>query len=225
MISIDKLEKKYKFNFSGFEKSLDNYYEFSSSINNPKFDAKKGRKAYQDLTNYFKEIINIAVIEYKIKEPNQYFSSVLSETIIPKTRFYSPKTEFEFTIGLFQDFYVIWEVNFCNNLKSMKDDFWKLLIEFSNLGKFDFKEEKRNLLDLRKKHKHLFNQRGNFYKFMRNYFLTQIEYGGTTELGYIELKWDNEIDKNEMVQKFIHSIEILYKLNILLLKAEIKNRN
>ncbi len=223
MTEYEKLERKYRISAELYKQSIDDYYKYSFAINNPDFNKEKGEEAHSRVTDFFEEIIDIAGLENKMKEPHKIFSTTLSETIIPKTALLTKGSELEINIGLFRDFYVIWDIQYCDHIKDMKDDFWLLLFEFASLGKFKFQEEKRDLNSIRKKHKHLFNRRGNFYKLMRNYFLTQTEYQRTRKLGMIGVEWDNKTDLKELIPKFIRAIGILNKLNIMLYKKAIKN--
>lgn len=212
MHSLDKLEKKYVFHTNELTKIIPDYYKYTSTINNPAYEPFIADIHFTKLINYLAEVVEIAAKELKIKDYELYGTE--EREIIPKIGFVTK--DFEFTIGLFRDFYIIWEIKNPDVIKDMKDDFWMLLFEWSKLGKFQFKENDVNLPNLRKKHPNLFNKRSNFFKLFRNYYLTQVEYKSTRQLGFISLTWDDKLAPAEIVSNLLNAIEIIYKLNKML---------
>ncbi|MGQ2981857.1 hypothetical protein [Flavobacterium sp.] len=212
MNSLEKLEKKYNFNTNELIEILPNYYKYTSTIDNPAYEPFIADIHFTKLINYLAEILEIAAKELKIEGYELYGTE--EREIVPKVGFVTK--DLEFTIGLFREFYIIWEIKNPNAIKDMKDEFWMLLFEWSTLGKFQFKENDVNLPNLRKKHPDLFNNRSNFFKLFRNYYLTQIEYKSTRQLGFIRLTWDENSMPTEIVSKLLKAIEIINKLNKML---------
>ncbi|MDC8099158.1 hypothetical protein [Chryseobacterium rhizosphaerae] len=215
MISIEKIKKKYHFDTEEFTPILENYFKYTSTINNPNYAPHLAEIHFNRLIDYFIDIIEISVKEFRIKDDYELYYTDKNQ-IIPKIGFVS--ADFEFTIGLFREIYIIWEIKNPDNIKNLKDDFWNLLFEFTSLGKFEYKEKNVNISDLRKKHSSLFSKRAHFFKLFRNYFLTQSEYKRTDELGFLHLGWNTETNVEEWVLNLINAIGVVYKLNSTLTK-------
>ena len=213
MISIENVKKKYKFNTSELPEILKNFYTYTNTIDNPNYQPHLAEIHFNRLIDFFIELLEISAKECKIKSDyDLYYTD--KKDIIPKVGFI--EENFEFTVGLFRDFYIIWEIKNPDNIKNMKDEFWNLLFEFSKLGKFEYKENNVNLPYLRKKHPSLFNKRSNFFKLFRDFYLTQAEYKSTMQLGFLRLTWDNETQPDVLLSNLINSILLIYKLNTLL---------
>lgn len=206
-----------EFNVNEFENSLAQYMSKCLDLSG-EIDKTEAELHFQNLLTYFEQIVHISIKENKIKGTNEVFSDTDLSSIVPKTGFYNREFDFQITVGLFREFYVVWKMDHCGDLGAMNDSFWQLLFELFTIGELEFIEGEQFSPEIKRKHKHFFNKRGNFFRLLRTYFISQIELGESKELGQIVLRWDYKTDKRELIQKYIHSIGVFYKLHKLLLK-------
>ncbi len=221
MVTVQNIVKKYNIDPEEFDQAKQDYYTYCSTINNKQYDREKAIECFNRFIQMLVSIARIAATESKVKEDADIFTSERKD-IIPKVGFVTTDTEIEISIGLFRDFYILAKLSYVNNLSSMGDDFWQLLLRLPELGKFEFKEEPKSSPEERKKYPQLFNKRGSIYKLTRNYFVSQMEYGHCNSLGYLEVKWDNATKFEDLILKYIETFRILYRLNYLLRQEDQK---
>ncbi|MGQ3087270.1 hypothetical protein, partial [Flavobacterium sp.] len=113
MNSLEKLEKKYNFNTNELIEILPNYYKYTSTIDNPAYEPFIADIHFTKLINYLAEILEIAAKELKIEGYELYGTE--EREIVPKVGFVTK--DLEFTIGLFREFYIIWEIKNPNAIK------------------------------------------------------------------------------------------------------------
>ncbi len=222
MTPIDKLTRKYKFNPSNFDTAKDNYYTFCMTINNPNYSIEKSEEAYKALYESFVQILDIAASESQIRENLSLYTPTLHDIPISVT-IATDTSDINITMVLFQNFYVATAIKSPQNIKFMKDEFWSLLFQLSAVGTFRFKEKELPDKTMRKKHPQLFNKTGNYYKFLRNYFLFEANYGRIRDLGSIAVSWESTESFDVLIPKICDAVKIMYRLNFLLWKHDNKN--
>lgn len=234
MINIEEITKKHKVDLGSFDLAKANYYKdcIKTILDNPneivdkldKSDLKdKAIKSFDSICGKLSEIILICGHEASVKENAEILWSTLKD-VIPQVGFITEKTNINITIGLFRDFYITTKLNYTNNLSSMTDEFWQMLLRLTEIGLFKFTEDQKPSPVIRNKYPHLFNKRGGIYKLTRNYFLSQMEYGHCNSLGYLNVQWDNETSFEKLILNYCETFKIMYKLNYMLWKEELKNK-
>lgn len=236
MKQIDRISRKYNVNLSDFDNAKEDYYKkcFVQELDPLNFDPKQfeaevnkinnsdiAKESFNNFRDHFYDLLRICALESKVKEDADLFANDFIEKIA-KAQFCGDDTNIEITIGLFRKFYLITKLGYTNNLKYMPDSFWEQLLKLSIYGKFEFKEGTKPPAEMRKKHPDLFKKRGSMYKFMRNYFLNEIEFHFTNSLGYLTVEWDNDTKLEDMLINIIETFRIMYNLNYMLWTEESK---
>ncbi len=228
-----KILKKYDFDTSEFELAVNSFYEncgitfYNKGDEIPKIDKKeaiaKSTKSFDNLIVKLVKIIKICGQESKIREFGDIYATENDAPFtIPRANLNTEKTDIDITIGVFRGFYIATDLKYVNNIKSMPDKFWQLITKLTELGNFEFIEQNKITPDLRKKYSSLFKTRGNIYKLTRNYFINQLEYGFCDSLGTLRVSWNYDIDKADLIGKFIETFKIMYSINHMLWTIENK---
>lgn len=218
-MSIDTLIKKHHLDLNSYKQTKDNYYRDCMKYDNPNYDENLATNSFDAICEKFEALIHISAREAKVKENGQtYWAS--SKEVIPKAAVVMEDTKIDITLGLFRDFYIITKLENTNNLYSMKDEFWNLLLKLTELGKFNYREEHKHPSHVSKKYPRFFNKQGNINKIMRDYFINQTEYGSCHRLGTISVNWDMNTAIDILIINYIEAFKIMYKLNYLLWSEE-----
>lgn len=104
------------------------------------------------------------------------------------------------------------------NLRKMKDDFWIILLELLKLGDFEFIENEQFSDLVMSKHPKFFKgkTKGNIFRLMRNYFISEIELDECIDLGSYSVKWPIEMSVDKLLIKGNTAYLLIQKLNKLL---------
>ena len=223
MILFEKIEKKYNIDVQSYMVAISNYYLNCNTIDNPKYSIEKSKESFEILCRKLEEIFYICVNEVKIKENFEIYSSSLKD-IIPKTGFSADTTKIEIITGLFRDFYITTELKFVNNITSVSDEFWQSLVKLSEIGQFEFNETNKPSRTMRNKYPQLFKNRSKFFKLFRNLIVNHLEYGFCQSLGFISVKWPNNISVENLICNYCESFKLMYNINYLLWSEEQKNQ-
>lgn len=224
MNQLERIALKHGFNLKAFELAKENYYsncgvkilnsDDPKSVINRDESISKASESFYNFCMMLRDILLICADEAELREDFELFHNDIQE-IIPKACLQT-ETNIKITIGLFRDFYIFTKINLPNSLYSMDDEFWFLLCQLSDIGKFSFKEEHTPSREIRKKYPQLFNKRGNIYKLFRNFLLNQIEYGFCNSIGYIEVRWENNIKSDKLILNYCKAFKIMHRINFLL---------
>lgn len=227
MINVEKAIRRNKLELTKFEKIRQNFNDnprisIIKKGENPKINPNNNsQKCFYDFQDSLDEILRACYKESKVKEPFSFFDEEY-EKIIPKVGVLGLESGMQITAGLFRDFYIISELICVEYLNYMKDDFWHLLTRLQDYGKFRFIEEPSMSSNIKAKYPKLFNKRGHIYKISRNYFIYQTEYGYCRSLGFLEVKWDRNMDFKQVINNYLNTFDILYKINELLYQSHLK---
>lgn len=218
---MNAVHLKYQQITKEFESSFIEYDTNCHPFENPTYDVVRAKAAFDKFCNCFVDILQFFTKEIKVKE-DFYINSAQHKDIIPSAGFQTEESQIAIFIGLFRYFQVNSPIVYPANIKYMKDEFWTLLFQLSTIGKFKFWEAENPSQDIRARAPHLFNKTGNYYKFLRNYFLTESEYGRINRLGIVGVQIERNCPKDILVDKLYNALTIIYKLNILLYKSHLK---
>ncbi len=219
MIGLKQLVTKHIVELENFESAKTDYYTHCRQIDNPDFLHDDAGQAFESLCQKFDHILRICGSEANVTEGVNTFLGE-QKRLIPNASLQTTSTEFNFTFGLFREFYLVTELKNPHNLKHMNDDFWQLLFKLSDMGKFGFKENEKLTSTMRSKYPQLFNKQGNYYKLLRNYFLYEMEHGLVRSLGYVSVSWPNKTPFGKLLPKACEAFRIMYEINLLLWRSE-----
>lgn len=133
----------------------------------------------------------------------------------------SIKTNQKYEMGVDEKgVYIQTYVTHSSYLKNMKDEFWSLVLELSSLGEFEFIEHSHFSKEVRIKHPQLFRLfKGNIFKIMRKYFLSEFLYPDDIDLGSFRVQWKHSVDFAVIFENSTIAFRNLYKLNYALWKV------
>lgn len=222
MIGLKQLTTKYIVDIETFESAKKGYYTYCRQIENPDYSPDKASQAFETLCQKFEHILRICGSEANVTEGVNTFLGE-QKRFIPNASLQTCSTEFNFTFGLFREFYLVTELKNPHNLKHMKDDFWHLLFKLADIGKFGFKENEKPSSTMRSKYPQLFNKQGNYYKLLRNYFLYEMDHGLIRSLGYVSVSWPNQTPFGKLIPKACEAFRLMYEINLLLWRPDNKS--
>lgn len=137
----------------------------------------------------------------------------------------SLKTETSFDWGIVDSYFSLdLSLLYAENLRYMKDDFWRGILELSNYGEFKFVE---NATISSKEMRHFRNNASTIFRILRNYMLSEIEYinnentglPNDLDLGWLQIRWKIGTDWAVLLENSCKAFKVLYKLNYKLWKV------
>jgi hypothetical protein len=183
-----------------------------------------------DCVNAFAKIAEMCFKYGKFKDKWEYehFRSHIYDTeLIIK----SLKTNCEYNIGLDRDgIYLSTDLRHKDNLRYMSDDFWKLLLNLSELKGFVYEEHEFVRNERRKEFPELFStNKSVIYRILRKYIFdaTETDFQYTSwSVGKFRILCLFDKYFNDMVNEFCVAFKIMYQLNYLLWKvSDLKTKN
>lgn len=143
----------------------------------------------------------------------------------------SLKMNQRFDWGIEKDkFYLDFYVMYPENIKYMKDDFWKGFLRLEEYGDFKFIENGGISKEHRKKFK---NKTSNVFRIIRNSILFQIDLenpenwqmSSEQELGWLRVEWDYKTKWSDLIEQSCKSFKELYFISYNLWKiSDLKNK-
>lgn len=142
----------------------------------------------------------------------------------------SVKMECQYKIGLdFSGIYLSTELFYNENIRHMKDEFWKSLLSLYEFKGFVYEEyEFVNNLK-RKQFPELFStNKSMIYRILRKYFFDSTEADGryySSSVGELKIQWDTNCDFEYIIRSCCLAFKIMYQLNYSLWQiTDLKNK-
>lgn len=225
MSIIHNLLKEHNINETTLEQAKRAFFNREKSPGNPAQYSLKSQETHDHLCSIFETILNIAAFGAKVKENAKFYISEV-KTFYPQAIFAGAQTEVRIGLGLFRGYNLVMDVNDARSIKHLNDEFFTLLFGLSRLGTFHFSETEMPTKQMREKYPHLFNKKGNYYKFLRNYFLFEQYYPEyRLRLGTIRVSWNMDTPTNALLEHIIEAFGTMYQINLLLWKQDQKLTN
>jgi hypothetical protein len=128
------------------------------------------------------------------------------------------KTSFEFGIDL-KGFYFQTSPQHIKNLRYMDDDFWRLFLQLSETGQFDFVvNEWPGGAETAKRESKMKDGKSKLFTLLKNYLLFEFYADETYPFGHLRVQWRFTPSWEDLLEKLTEAVKISYNLDYLLWK-------
>lgn len=165
------------------------------------------------------EILELAITRNRFKEtwgPTMFMPFIDGLEISKKAS--RTQTSFEFGIDL-NGFYFQTSPQHIRNLRYMDDGFWRLFLQLSETGEFDFVvNEWPGGAETAKSENKLKNGKSRLFTLLKNYLLFEFYTGETYPFGHLRVQWPFSAPFEDLRENLTQAVKISYALDYLLWK-------